>query len=295
MGIHRTVTASAFLALLLSSSLALAQDRPAKQDDASTEHKQGAKRDKKSGAAKTDDKSDKKQESGAKSDTRASDTRTDEKTTDSDHALKQPESTTIAGEKAVNKDEDLDMAVGKTVTTAAAPPGTRDVIESRAEERREGEGRRVTVAPLAGYGFNGLGFGAGVRGGYTFDYPIYVGGTFMYHAGSEDNPVSGPGIVASNSRLFYPGIEAGYDVGIGPVLVRPYVGTGILFGRLSTTDINGVGTSQTETALMFYPGVNAHYIIARSPVFVGGDARVLLPLQNQGVSLNLLATAGLHL
>jgi hypothetical protein len=203
-----------------------------------------------------------------------------------------PQTTSVAGQKAVNKDEDLDLAVGRTATTAAEP-GRRDVIESSAEARREGEGRRVTAAPLVGYGFNDLGFGIGGRVGYTFPTPLYLGATFMYHAG-KDGIVEAPGVVASSSSFMYPGIEAGYDIGIGPVLVRPYAGAGLLIGRISQT-VAGNESTRTETAFMVYPGVNVHYIIGQTPIFVGGDTRLLLPFENQGPSLTLLGTAGLHL
>jgi hypothetical protein len=272
MIIHRTVTASVVTALTLIAPFAVAQTKATKADDSSAQKadKTGTKTGEQTGNSSTPSRN---------------------RDTDSDRRVK-TQTTTVAGQKATNEDEDLDMRVGKTETTAA-DPNRRDVIESRAEARREGEGRRVTIAPLAGYGFNGLGAGAGVRAGYTFDTPVYVGGSFMYHTG-ENNIVNQPGVTDSNSSYLYPGVEVGYDIGIGPVLVRPYVGTGLLVGRMSTV-VNNNSNTNTESALMFYPGATAHYIIGKSPVFVGGDTRVLLPLENQGPSLTLLGTAGLHL
>jgi hypothetical protein len=199
----------------------------------------------------------------------------------------QERSTTILGETVTNKDKDLDVSVGKTRTTSAEP---RDVVESRAEETREIEGRRWSVAPLLGYGTNDFKLGIGARAGYTFKTPVYVGGTFLYHFGA-DNILVGPGITEASSRLYYPAAEVGYDIGIGPVLVRPYGGAGFLFTRTSITT-NGVSASDTKSSLMIYPGATAQFIFPRSPVFVGGDMRLLLPIENEGASFSLFATAG---
>jgi hypothetical protein len=290
----RYVAITTILAFGLTPSLALAQQKGGDKDPrGKADTKQEPRDGEKAITDVTDDiKIDKNP--SKRSDGRSKENRGDpssDRPTDSSKQVP-PQTTSVAGQKAVNKDEDLDMAVGQTATTAAEP-GRRDVIESSAEARREGEGRRVTAAPLVGYGFNDLGFGVGGRVGYTFDTPVYLGATFMYHAG-KDGIVEAPGVVASSSSFMYPGIEAGYDIGIGPVLIRPYAGAGLLIGRISQT-VGGNESTRTESAAMVYPGVNAHYIIGRTPIFVGGDTRLLLPFANQGPALTLLGTAGLHL
>ena len=305
MTIRNTVVASVFVTITLTSPLALAQ-----QADANATERARVAAEKKKPQTKADRKVDKTTDSKAETNAQGSSAQKSDdtglqvgrQTGNSDEpsrdrptdSMKQvpTTTTTVAGQKATNHDQDLDMSVGKAELTSAEP-GRRDVIESRAEARREGEGRRVTVAPLLGYGFNDLGVGVGARAGYTFDIPVYVGGTFMYHTGT-DKLVDRPGVTESSSSFLYPALEVGYDIGIGPVLLRPYAGAGVLFGRMSTTT-NGVSATDTERAFMLYPGATASYLIGRSPVFVGGDTRVLLPLENQGISLTLLATAGLHL
>lgn len=279
MNTHRSAKVSVVLALVFCSPLAMAQQKPPPNagrvtDDIKIDKNPSKNPDGTSKANRGDPSHD--------------------RATDSTKQVA-PQTTTIAGEKAVNKDEDLDVAVGKTEVTSVeqTDPNRKDVIESRAEARREGEGRRFTAAPLVGYGFNDLGFGIGGRLGYTFDKPIYVGGTFMYHNG-DSGVASGPGVTSSGNNFLYPGVEGGYDIGIGPVLVRPYVGAGVLIARTSVT-AGGVERTTTDTGFMLYPGVNAHYIIGKTPIFVGGDARVLLPFDGNGVAPTLLGTAGLHL
>src|SRR5258706_11784715 len=78
-----------------------------------------------------------------------------------------------------------------------------------------------SVGALLGYGFkDGVGLGLGVRGGYTLPMNLYLGATFVYHLGkSQSTPV---GDVSVN--IFYLGVEGGYDISAGPVVVRPYLG-----------------------------------------------------------------------
>jgi hypothetical protein len=256
------------LPLLLSSSLALAETPSSSTEDATKKTDTTKKKDNKKQVKK------------------ATDTGTTG-TTGTTH--------TTAGKKVENKDEDLDTSVGTTKTTSAEPqPARRDVAESRAEEVREIEGKRWSVAPLLGYGTADLKFGLGARGGYTFETPIYVGGTFLYHFGNSSvTSPTGTSVVEADRRFYYPAAEVGYDFGFGPLLVRPYGALGVLFIRSELT-ANGItsGTT-TDKQLMIYPGITAQYILPRSPLFLGADMRVLLPLEGENASFSMFATAGI--
>lgn len=264
MSFRRTILLT--LPLLLSSSVALAQETPSSS----------------TGVTKKDDK---------KTDTKKKDAKKAEKPNGKAEGGR--ESTTILGKKVENKDSDLDMSVGQTRTTSAEQPPRPDVIESRAEEVRQVEGKRWSVAPLIGYGTADLKFGLGARAGYTFEGPpVYVGGTFLYHFGNSTNAANGLGVRDADRRFYYPAVEAGYDIGIGPLLVRPYGGFGVLFARTTLTS-NGISDTSTDKQLMIYPGATAEYIFPRSPLYVGGDMRVLLPLEGESAAFSLFATAGL--
>jgi hypothetical protein len=126
---------------------------------------------------------------------------------------------------------------------------------------------------LLGYGFDGAEhFGLGVRGGYTLPMHVYLGATFVYHFGSSSSGVS--------TSLLYPGLEGGYEISAGPVVVRPYAGFGPVFVRASapTTVVAGVteggGTSVTTLFGAWLGGVAMVPIADR--FFVGGDLRLVL-------------------
>lgn len=262
MNLRRTIVST--LPLLLSSSVALAQEAPSTASKSESEIKSDKKDQKKADTTRKTKDAKKPAEGGG---------------------------TTIAGQKIENKDSDLDMAVSKTKTTSAEQPPQRDVVESRAEEVRNVEGKRWSAAPLLGYGTADLKFGVGARAGYTFETPVYVGGTFLYHFGNSSNAANPNGVIDTDRRFYYPAVEAGYDIGIGPVLVRPYGGVGVLFVRTELTS-NGVSSSATDKQLMIYPGATAQYIFPRSPIYVGADMRVLLPLEGESAAFSLFGTAG---
>lgn len=196
------------------------------------------------------------------------------------------------GKKVEHKDSDLDTTVGEATTTAAEQP-PRDVAEGRAEEKHLVLGNRWSAAPLVGYGTGDMKVGLGARAGYTFDTPIYVGGTFLYHFGTGSVANAG-GLSTSERTFYYPAVEAGYDLAVGPVLVRPYGGLGVLFAKTTLT-AGGAEASATDKQLMVYPGVTGQYLIPHSAVFVGADARVLLPVEGENASFSLFATAGLSM
>ena len=186
-----------------------------------------------------------------------------------------------AEEKSRTKKKTVDRrghtVVSTTRTTAATyePYYRRDVVESRAEERRRVEGRHLTLEPMVGAGTNGLGFGVGGRLGYTFTTPVYVGGNFVYHTG-EGVP---------RTHAYYPSAEVGYDIGIDDILLRPYGGVGALF--------RGGDVPSTSTGVV-YPGLTFHWLIPRSPAFLGADARVLLPFEGSA-AFAMMGTAGANL
>src|SRR5260221_6275858 len=85
---------------------------------------------------------------------------------------------------------------------------------ARAEMAASPTAEHWTVGALLGYGFkDGVGFGLGVRGGYTLPMNVYLGGTFMYHFGKSVGPV--------DVNVFYLGFEGGYDIAAVPAVLPP--------------------------------------------------------------------------
>jgi hypothetical protein len=149
-----------------------------------------------------------------------------------------------------------------------------------------------SVGALLGYGFkDGVGLGFGVRGGYTLPMNLYLGGTFVYHLGKSESTPLGD----ITTKIYYFGVEAGYDIAAGPVVIRPYAGVG---DATATATIPGFSfggiTSPSVTASSskfgFWPG--ATLIYPMGGFFVGGDARFLVV--DQFNAFSVFATAGLQ-
>lgn len=145
---------------------------------------------------------------------------------------------------------------------------------------KEAAHKRVSIAPLAGYGSGQLRIGLGVRAGYTFTNETtgggpYVGAAFVYHLGiSEEATLFGQTLKISYSAL-YPAVEAGYDFRIRDLVVRPYAGVGVLVG-MATIGVMGESESKSDSALALYPGLAVTYDVEDTPAFVGIDGRALL-------------------
>jgi hypothetical protein len=138
---------------------------------------------------------------------------------------------------------------------ASAPVLAAEKGES-VERPAGARGGGVSLAPMVGCGTNGLGFGLGVRAGYTFGLPVYLGGNLVYHSGSE----------SQRTDFYFPSAEVGLDLKATSILFRPYVGVGALFkGR----DLN-------SSTLHWSPGVTLEWLVL-GPFFIGADARVLVP------------------
>jgi len=169
-------------------------------------------------------------------------------------------------------------------TTAAVAVADSDVANAKPAPR-DPLGQGVTVAPVANFGTSKVyGFGFGARLGYTTSSRIYLGGTFVYHLGETNGPLT--------YGLYYFGPEVGYNVPVGPVVVRPYVGGG--YGSLETTyhglaQIPGGGSVGTNgdfhgrSATPFvWPGLTI-LIPVGNAFAVGADARVVFaPGQESG-------------
>ena len=155
----------------------------------------------------------------------------------------------------------------------------------------------VSAGLLVGNGFkDGYNIGVGVRAGVTLPVtPIYVGGTFIYHFGkTETEPLTNQDFT---TKTFYFGPEGGYDIGVGPLTVRPYLGLG--YASVSTTiptiSVGGIsigGGSASASKLAFWPGATALFSLGGA--FVGADARyVIITDSGDFNAFSIFATGGL--
>lgn len=185
-------------------------------------------------------------------------------------------------------------AVGTTSTTAAMQKVDVGTSEKNVLGRNDVKDK-FSAEPLFGYGTNDFNAGIGGRVGYTFDVPVYVGGTFMWYWGDTQQSITNNAIIETKRNFYYPGVEVGYDFGFGRnFMVRPYGGAGILLFRERNT-VNDVSASNTDSSFMIYPGVTARYNVSNLPVYVGADTRLLIPFENKGASYQIFAVAGVSM
>jgi len=130
---------------------------------------------------------------------------------------------------------------------------------------------------------NLYGFGFGPRGGYTFpEVPVYLGGVFMFFVG-ERQKFDAFG-VDGKIRLGYMtlGIEGGYDIGVGPVIIRPtlWLGPAIMrfkgCGDFNPVDPGGGCWGDSDTALLLGPGASVIHAFRDIPLSLGAEMRFLI-------------------
>jgi hypothetical protein len=147
---------------------------------------------------------------------------------------------------------------------------------------------------LLGIATADLNLGVGARGGYTLPNNVYVGGTIVYHTGTSTNDtVQGVNIQVS-SHLFYLGPEGGYDVAVGPVLIRPFLGLGLAPASISTNcsppqSALCTTVSRTDTNFALWLGGDVLYPLGM--FYVGGDLRALFVQSHN--SIGVFATGGI--
>jgi hypothetical protein len=138
----------------------------------------------------------------------------------------------------------------------------------------------VQAGLLAGYGVHGdpnfLGVGLGFRVGYAMPSNLYIGGTFIYHLGSsQDYGTSILGDESVKFGIYYFGAEVGYDLYLGPVILRPMAGIGLATAHASVclggTCASGTGSSNLYIA----PGAVLMFPVTSS-IFIGADVRYLI-------------------
>jgi hypothetical protein len=151
----------------------------------------------------------------------------------------------------------------------------------------------ISVAPVLGYATTNLNLGVGVRGGYTLSNRVYIGGTFVFHLGSSDESESPAGKLESSARFLYTGAEGGYDIPVGPVVIRPYGGLGMLVALVSLS-AGGESKSDSSTSFALWPGCTVTYAIPRSSFYVGGDTKVVIATKGGDPSFGMFATGGMR-
>jgi|SoiMethySBSTD1v2_1073268.scaffolds.fasta_scaffold38119_2 outer membrane protein with beta-barrel domain len=139
--------------------------------------------------------------------------------------------------------------------------------------------QRGTIGGGIRFGTEDLNFGLGVRGGYTLDMGVYLGGLFDYWFGDSDEVNTFVGTQESSySAWDFMGV-VGYDAGITPsIVIRPFGGFGIVHEEAEVCGTvifaNGcVDSDDSDGAAVL--GGEALFEIGRS-LHVGGELRILI-------------------
>lgn len=225
-------------------------------------------------------------------------------------ALAQPPSAAGGGGKAKAKTAAPARAARPQAAQAAEPAAApANEPEPDAVAPTDKPERRISLAAIAGVGLNetkvkddagneskeGIGtqgVGIGVRGGYTLPMKVYVGAAFVYHLGGSKDAEQ----VKYTGSTLYLGPEVGYELELGPVIVRPYVGLG--YGSVKAKAEAGGTTilDRSEGGFALWPGLMARYPI--DAFFVGADARYALVTGTDkitnGGGAGVFATVGMN-
>ncbi len=184
----------------------------------------------------------------------------------------------------------MGQMISVIIATALVAVLTSAVAVPARAERAQTAGH-ASIGALLGYGFDRrMNVGIGLRGGYTLPMNLYLGGTFMYYLGESDTSA---GLVAKIDSYYF-GVEGGYDIAAGPVVVRPYLEFGDITVSSSTkgcvtVDASGnqmcMGLASTGSKFGGGPGVTALYPLGSA--FVGADARYFITTAYNALTLSL--------
>jgi hypothetical protein len=203
------------------------------------------------------------------------------------------------------------LVLGFTGTALAQDPEAGDVepveesgsLEESSTPGLSDEGSRaakpISVGLLLGYGIsleegNPWGLGFGLRGGYNID-AIFLGARFVYYLGESEEA----GGFEASSNIWELGIEGGYDLAAGPVIIRPGVGLGLANFSVSAEfpDPFGTGTTtvdESEMYLYLALGCSVLYDIDDT-FFIGGDLRFQIVMADESANaLIILANGGMR-
>lgn len=115
-----------------------------------------------------------------------------------------------------------------------------------------------------------MGLALGARAGVVLPAsPFYIGGLFLYHTGREvdvslDSESGSTVRDDADSNSYMLGAELGYQLGLGPLQIRPNVGLGYYAADLDDID------EDSANAVYLSPGVN---VMLSLGLLVGAEIR----------------------
>jgi hypothetical protein len=139
---------------------------------------------------------------------------------------------------------------------------------------------------------NGYGPGLGLSAGVTLPLSLYLGASYDYFFGETVSFSGGPDVSRASSQLL---ARVGYDLGLGPLTLRPELGLGALFSsveveggepEISDRDLTANGTVLAPAVEAFFGlgllNINAE---ARYELVAGDNSNALVIGLGLGLSL----------
>ena len=136
-----------------------------------------------------------------------------------------------------------------------------------------------------------MGLALGARAGLTLPTTSwYLGALFLYHVGDSISLGTGGAELSSSSYML--GAEGGYELGIGPLVLRPSLGLG-LYSRSESVEgqIVGVNWEASDDNEAFYlsPGFN---VMVTLILLLGAEIRYNAVIGDPRDSVSILGTIG---
>ena len=140
---------------------------------------------------------------------------------------------------------------------------------------------------VEGTELNPYGIGIGLRGGVTLPSALYLGASFDYFFGESDDAVD------IDFNLYQLMGNVGYDIGLGPLTLRPSLGLGVASTSVEA-DVIGVRLEETESDFVLSPGaegiiglgiLSVSAELRYNKIFADGDADALIMGVGFGFSL----------
>jgi hypothetical protein len=250
--------------------------------------------------AKSSKRDKKKKKKGKKDDAEAEEKKAeDDKAADADKST-EGGSDALGGSAGSAEQADMpDPNVWEKPPEDQEKPKQVEVAAPVVPER--GDNRPWMVGIAAGWGLKldratgGLGadpytLGAGVRGGYTFDFKLYVGVWFMWYLGqttSGSTARTAVGVKETHANYWQFGVDVGYDWWIADVIIRPSIELG---EAIAVTDATGRTTSIAD--FMLGPGLSVIY--PWDNLFLAGEMRANVVTGDCVAALLLAAQFGMR-
>ncbi|MEO8180187.1 MAG: outer membrane beta-barrel protein [Deltaproteobacteria bacterium] len=154
------------------------------------------------------------------------------------------------------------MALLPALSAALLVFGTPQTAKALPLVTLSGSARGLYGSPTDDLRINPYGAGLGLRLGVTLPAALYLGGSFAYFFGESEQAVLG---LEQSRSVLQVMAHVGYDLGFGPVTLRPQLGLGLAQAHSEVGDL-----SDSESDFALAPG--AEFIFGFGLLSISAEA-----------------------